>query len=245
MTIQSIPIKVNLTNLKASCSACTLHELCLPMGLSLDDTELVDKIINNRRKFFRGDYLYRAGDSFRSLYAIRNGFFKMSELAEDGCEKITGFYMAGELLGMDAISDDRHHYHVVALEDSMVCEIPFADLEHLTTTIPALQHHFHKIMSREIMADQDHMLLLSKMKAEQRLAAFLLNLSQRLGSRGYSPTHFYLRMTREEIGNYLGLTLETISRTFTHFQQEGLMTVHHRDVELHDPLRLKGMLNHY
>ena len=244
MTIQSIPIKVNLTNLKASCSACTLHELCLPMGLSLDDTESLDKIINNRRKFLRGDYLYRAGDNFRSLYAIRNGFFKIFELGEDGCEKVTGFYMAGELLGMDAISDDRHHYHAIALEDSTVCEIPFADLEHLTTALPALQHHFHKIMSREIFAEQGHMLLLGKMKAEQRLAAFLLGLSHRFGSRGYSPTHFYLRMTREDIGNYLGLTLETVSRTFTRFQEEGLMTVHHRDVELQDLSRLKNVLNH-
>ena len=244
MTIQSIPIKVNLTNLKASCSACTLHELCLPMGLSLDDTESLDRIINNRRKFLRGDYLYRAGDNFRSLYAIRNGFFKIFELGEDGCEKVTGFYMAGELLGMDAISDDRHHYHAIALEDSTVCEIPFADLEHLTTALPALQHHFHKIMSREIFAEQGHMLLLGKMKAEQRLAAFLLGLSHRFGSRGYSPTHFYLRMTREDIGNYLGLTLETVSRTFTRFQEEGLMTVHHRDVELQDLSRLKNVLNH-
>lgn len=244
MTIQSIPIKINLTNLRASCSTCTLHELCLPMGLSLDDTESLDRIINNRRKFLRGDYLYRAGDNFRSLYAIRNGFFKIFELGEDGCEKVTGFYMAGELLGMDAISDDRHHYHAIALEDSTVCEIPFADLEHLTTALPALQHHFHKIMSREIFAEQGHMLLLGKMKAEQRLAAFLLGLSHRFGSRGYSPTHFYLRMTREDIGNYLGLTLETVSRTFTRFQEEGLMTVHHRDVELQDLSRLKNVLNH-
>ena len=106
MTLQSIPIRISPANIKASCSACTLHELCLPMGLSLDDTEQLDKIISGRRKLLRGDYLYRAGDGFRSLYAIRNGFFKIFELDEDGCEKITGFYMAGELLGMDAISDD-------------------------------------------------------------------------------------------------------------------------------------------
>ena len=244
MTLQSIPIRVSPANLKASCSACTLHELCLPMGLSLDDTEQLDKIISGRRKLLRGDYLYRAGDGFRSLYAIRNGFFKIFELDEDGCEKITGFYMAGELLGMDAISDDQHHYHAIALEDSTVCELPFAELEHLTSAVPALQHHFHKLMSREILADQSHMLSLGKMKAEQRLAAFLLSLSQRLALRGYSPTHFYLRMTREEIGNYLGLTLETISRTFTRLQEDGLMTIHHRDLELHDLPRLKKMLNH-
>lgn len=244
MLLQSIPIKVTLANLKSSCASCALHELCLPMGLSAGDTERLDQIINVRHKTERGDYLYRSGGSFRSLYAIKSGFFKTFSLGDEGQEKITGFYMTGDLLGMDAISSDRHHYNAVALEDSMVCEIPFSELEDLTGSLPTLAHQFHKLMSREITQDQQHMLLLGKMKAEQRLAAFLLNLSQRFALRGFSSDHFHLRMTREEIGNYLGLTLETVSRTFARFQTEGILQVNHRDVTVKYPARLAALLDH-
>lgn len=244
MLLQSIPVKVTLANLKSSCASCALHELCLPMGLSPGDTERLDQIVNVRRKNKRGDYLYRSGQAFDSLYAIKSGFFKTFSLGDEGQEKITGFYMTGDLLGMDAISSDRHHYNAVALEDSVVCEIPFADLEHLASSLPALGHHFHKLMSREITQDQQHMLLLGKMKAEQRLAAFLLNLSQRFTLRGFPSAQLNLRMTREEIGNYLGLTLETVSRTFARFQADGLIKISRRDVTLRDHGRLSALLDH-
>ncbi len=243
MPLQSIPIKVNLANLKAHCSTCSLHELCLPMGLSADDTERLDDIVKSRRRLRRGEYLYRAGDPFQSLYAIRNGFFKILESDEEGREKIIGFYMMGELMGMDAISADHHQYHAVALEDSTVCDIPFNDLEHLTAHLPTLQHHFHRLMSRQIMHEEKHMLVLGNMKAEQRLASFLLSLSQRFAARGYSPTQFYLRMTREEIGNYLGLTLETVSRLFSKFHKDGMVSVHHKDIEIKNLTALKDILN--
>ncbi|MDP1707985.1 MAG: fumarate/nitrate reduction transcriptional regulator Fnr [Gammaproteobacteria bacterium] len=245
MLLQSIPIKVTLANLKSSCASCPLHELCLPMGLSAGDTERLDQIVNVRRKNKRGDYLYRSGRTFGSLYAIKSGFFKTFSLSDEGQERITGFYMTGDLLGMDAISSDRHHYNAVALEDGVVCEIPFTDLERLAGSIPALGHHFYKLMSREIAQEQQHMLLLGKMKAEQRLAAFLLNLSQRFTLRGFSPTRLHLCMTREEIGNYLGLTLETVSRTLAHFQAEGMIKVSRRDVTLRDSVRLAGLLDHW
>ncbi|MBI2779468.1 MAG: fumarate/nitrate reduction transcriptional regulator Fnr [Gammaproteobacteria bacterium] len=241
MPLQSIPIKVSLPHLKASCSTCSLYELCLPLGLKQDDVDSLDQIVNSRRKYRRGEHLYRAGDPFHSLFVIKSGFFKVFDLDAEGQEKTTGFYMAGELLGIEAINANRFNYNAVALEDCAVCEIPFRDLEKLSITIPALSHQLHRLMSREIIAEQQHILMLGNMKATQRLAAFLINLSQRFGARGYSPTHFYLRMSREEIGNYLGLSIETISRLLSKFQEEGLITVHSRDIEIKDLAGLKDL----
>lgn len=155
------------------------------------------------------------------LYAIRSGFFKICIADQEGREQVTGFHMMGEIMGMDAISTEAHAWSAVALEDSEVCDVPFGRLEELSRDIPSLPRHFHQIMSREIVRDQGEMLLLGSMQAEDRLATFLLNLSQ----RGYSATCFNLRMTREEIGSYLGLKLETVSRTFSTFQEDGLINV--------------------
>lgn len=243
MPLQSIPIKVNLTHLKESCTSCSLYELCLPFGMRLDDVELLDKITANR-KCRRGERLYHSGEPFHSLYVIKSGFFKVFDLDEEGKEKIVGFYMPGEILGMEAINKNRFHYNAVAMEDAAVCETPFGALEKLSHTIPALSHQLHKLMSREIMQEHEHILLLGAMRAPQRVAAFLLNLSRRFAARGYSPTHFYLRMTREEIGNYLGLTLETISRLFAKFHEDGLINVHSRDIEIRDLTGLQKLLDH-
>jgi len=242
--MRSIPIKVSLDSIKASCGSCSLHELCLPMGLSQEDTELLDQTVNKRRKLARGEHLYRVGDPFQALYAVRSGFFKTLHLGGNGREKIVGFYMPGEVLGMDAISIDRHQYSTMALEDSIVCDIPFAELEHLIGVIPSLQYHFHRLMSGDINAGKRHMLLLDNTRAEERLAGFLLSLSQRFAARGYSPTQFNLRMTREEIGNYLGLTIETISRLFSRLQKEGLVNVQNREVKINDLVKLRGMVGH-
>lgn len=236
-------VTLTLGGIKASCGSCSLHELCLPMGLSQEETELLDQTVNKRRKVARGEHLYRAGDPFQALYAVRTGFFKTLHLSEGGREKIVGFYMAGEVLGMDAISTDYHQYHVVALEDSMVCEVTFTELEHLISTIPSLQHHFHKLMSGSINEGQRHLLLLDNTKAEERLAGFLLGLSRRFAARGYSPTQFSLRMTREEIGDYLGLTIETISRLLSRFQKEELVHVKNKEIKITDLVRLKEMVN--
>lgn len=202
----------------------------------------LDHLINLKRTYRRGDYLFRSGEFFRSLYAIRTGFFKTQVLHEDGREQVTGFQMAGEIIGMDAISTDSHTCDAIALEDSEVCEIPFDRLEALSRELPSLQRHLHRIMSREIVRDQGIMLLLGSMRAEERLAAFLLNLSQRFSARGYSPTCFNLRMTRQEIGSYLGLKLETISRTLSQFQEDGLISVKVRSIEILDVPRLQASL---
>lgn len=227
--------------LRASCSACSMHQLCLPMGLDEADINRLDAIIGRRRRIPRDGTLYRMGDLFTNLYAIRLGHFKTYQIDVGGEQQITGFQMAGELLGMDAISADRHHCDAVALEDSEVCEIPFPRLEELFGNIPTLLHHFHRMMSQEITREQSVMLLLGNMRAEQRFAAFLVNLSSRYAARGYSSTSFQLRMSREEIGNYLGLTIESISRLLSRFKKMGWLKVNNREIEIVDPVMLKSL----
>jgi len=227
---------------KIACSNCNLRELCLPVDLSVGEMQHLDAISHLKRSYARGDYLYCSGDNFRALYAIHSGSFKTQVLHEDGREQVTGFQMIGEIIGLDAICTDHHTCEAVAMEASEVCELPFAKLEALSREIPSLQRHLHKIMSREIVRDQGIMLLLGSMRAEERLAAFLLNLSQRFAARGLSPTQFQLRMSRQEIGSYLGLKLETVSRTFSHLQEEGLIRVKARSVEILALSRLHDMM---
>ncbi len=234
--------RLDLGQLRTACSACSLRELCLPVGLDPEEVAKLEMLIGRSRPLRRGEYLFRVGAPFQSLYAVRTGFLKSYVLHEDGREQVTGFHMMGEIVGMDAISGDVHTCDAIALEDTEICEIPFARLEELSRHMPTLDRHLHKIMSREIVRDHGVMLLLGTMKAEERLAAFLLNLSQRYAARGYSPTSFHLRMTREEIGSYLGLKLETVSRAFSHFQEEGLVSVRNKDVELKDVEALKAMI---
>jgi CRP/FNR family transcriptional regulator len=231
----------NIGALKASCAGCSMHQLCLPMGLDEADIDRLEHIIGRRRRVLRDESLYRRDDPFKNLYAIRLGHFKTFQINPSGDQQITGFQMAGELLGMDAISADRHHCDAVALEDSDVCEIPFVRLEELFSHIPALLHHFHRIMSQEITREQNVMLLLGNMRAEQRFAVFLVNLSSRYAARGYSSTSFQLRMSREDIGNYLGLTIESISRLLSRFKKQGWLEIDKREVKLLDPLMLKAM----
>ena len=223
-------VRINIPALKAACSACSLRELCLPVGLKKDDLSLLDAAIDRRRVLKAGQHVYRLRDSFEALYAIRSGFFKTYELSSDGHEQINGFHMTGEIMGMDAIGTDRHACSAIALEDCEVCIIPFSRLEELLHDIPSLMHQFHRLMSREIAADHGMMMLLGTMSAEQKLAAFLANLSERLDARGLSPTVLRLSMSREEIGNYLGLKLETVSRMFSKFQEDGLVQVERRNL---------------
>ena len=218
-----------------------MHQLCLPMGLDSVEIDRLDDIIGRRRRVLRDENLYRMDEPFKNLYAIRLGHFKTYQINPSGAQQITGFQMAGELLGMDAIGTERHHCGAIALEESDVCEIPFSRLEELFSHIPTLLHHFHRIMSQEITREQNVMLLLGNMRAEQRFAVFLINLSARYAARGYSATDFQLRMSREDIGNYLGLTIESISRLLSRFKKQGWLTIDKREVHLLDPVRLKAM----
>ncbi len=163
---------------------------------------------------------------------MRTGFFKTCVSSEDGRDQVTGFQMGGELLGLDGIGSDRHTCDAIALEDANVCVIPYHQLEDLSRELSDLQRQFHRIMSREIVRDHGVMLLLGSMRAEERLAAFLLNLTQRLRARGFSGSSLILRMTREEIGSFLGLKLETVSRAFSRFQEEGMLEVRQRQIEI-------------
>ncbi|MEH0164676.1 fumarate/nitrate reduction transcriptional regulator Fnr [Paucibacter sp. JuS9] len=237
----STPIKPE--PFKVACSSCNLRELCLPVGLSQENIDQIDNMVGQRKQVPRGEALFRSGDPFQSIFAVRTGFFKTCVSSEDGRDQVTGFQMAGELLGLDGISSDHHSCDAVALEDSQVCVIPFSRLEELSREFNELQRQFHKIMSREIVRDHGVMLLLGSMRAEERLAAFLLNLTQRLQARGFSASSLVLRMTREEIGSYLGLKLETVSRTFSKFQDDGLLEVKQRQIRIIDQAGLQQLVN--
>ena len=228
--------------IKVACSACNLRELCMPISLSEDELARIDEVITTRRKVKRKTALFRNGEPFHALYAIRTGVFKTSVTAEDGRDQVTGFQMAGEIVGLDGIVNDHHTCDAIALEDAEVCVLPFDRIGELSREVGALQHHLHRVMSREIVREHGVMLLLGTMRAEERLAAFLLNLVQRLQARGFSKSELVLRMTRQEIGSYLGLKLETVSRTFSRFADEGLIEVHQRHVRIVDVERLKNLL---
>jgi len=228
-----------------ACSSCCLKGVCLPCELGHADMERFDQMTAAKRKVVRGTPVYLSGDRFQSLYAVRSGAFKTVGVSRNGDEKVTGFHLPGELLGLDAIGSGVHGYNAIALEDSEVCIIPFAQLEQMAQSIPALQHQLLRLLSSDISRDQGLMLLLGSMSAEQRLAAFLLSLSRRHQRLGFSASRFVLRMTREEIGNYLGLTLETVSRLFSRFQREGLVSVRQRDIEIKDIQSLKEMVGHW
>ncbi|AZD02326.1 MULTISPECIES: fumarate/nitrate reduction transcriptional regulator Fnr [Pseudomonas] len=224
--------------LKAACANCSVLELCLPLGLSGPEIERLDTLIVQRFKVKKGAALYRTGDPLRSLYAVRIGSFKTSMVSIDGREQVTGFQISGEMLGLDAISADEHACSAFALEDSEVCPIHFAQLEKLAQDLPSLQHSLNKLLSREIVRDHSMLMLMGNMNSDERLAAFLLNLSQRLSLRGYSSRDFILKMRREEIGSYLGLRLETICRGIAHLRDQGLVEISGREVKV---LNLEGL----
>jgi CRP/FNR family transcriptional regulator len=227
---------------QVTCSNCNLREVCLPAGLCAEDMERVQNVVYARRRVKRGETLFNAGDEFKTMYAIRSGFFKSSVIDGEGREQVTGFSMGGELLGLEAIGSGRHAGNAIALEDSEVCVMPFSLVEETAREVPALQRHVHAVLSREIVRDHGVMMLLGSMRAEQRLAAFLTNLSKRLLRRGYSASDFHLRMTRDEIGSYLGLKLETVSRLFSQFQKDGLIEVDQKHVRILDSAGVERVL---
>ncbi len=232
----------NCVRINTPCATCLARELCLPAGLSEKQLDRLKDLFHVRQRVHAGQTLYRAGETFGAIYAIRSGFFKTHMISEDGRDQTVGFHMAGEIMGMEGIGSQRYTCDAVALEDSEVCIVPFARLEEVALEVPQIQSRFHKLMSRELVRDFGMLLLLGSMRAEERLAAFLLNLSQRFAARGYSASEFNLRMTREEIGSYLGLKLETVSRTLSRFQKEGLIRIWQKQVKLIDFGALKGLV---
>lgn len=215
-----------------ACKRCGLYHLCGPMGLDEGDLAKLDTVINRRRSIQKGEHLYRLGESFDSIFAVRSGSFKSYTLLDDGTDQVTGFQLAGDLLGLGAISTKKHTSAAKAMETSSVCEIPFERLEGLAEEIPGLHHHLMSLMSEELQHDQCKLVLLAKMPADVKLATFLLNISERLAARGYSACEFNLSMSRNDIANLMGMAVETISRLFSQFQEQGLLIAERKHITL-------------
>lgn len=227
---------------EVTCSGCNMREMCLTQGMHAEDMRRFENVVYARRRVRRGEALFAAGDEFKAIYAVRGGFFKTSLVDGEGREQVTGFFMGGELLGMDGIGAGHYNNAAIALEDSEVCALPYALIEEMAQKSQALQRQLHAVLAREIVRDHGVMMLLGSMRAEERLATFLLNLSKRFTARGYSPSDFHLRMTREEIGSYLGLKLETVSRLFSRFHDDGLIEVQQKHVRILDIAGLSQIL---
>jgi CRP/FNR family transcriptional regulator len=236
-----LPASVTISDVKTHCLNCSVRELCLPVGVDREGLHQINALVTERLRFKKGDTVYRAGDPFSALHAIRVGSCKTTVLGEKGHEQVAGYHMIGDIVGMDGIATERHSGQAVALEDTEVCVLPFDRLEELARHVVPLQRNLHKVLSTEITRDQNVMLMLGSLRAEERLAVFLLNLSQRYHERGYSATEYVLRLTREDIGSYLGLQLETVSRVLSRFQAAGLIQVQGRVVKLLDLPALKQM----
>jgi CRP/FNR family transcriptional regulator len=235
---------IDLSDHRVECKNCSLFQLCLPLGLREDDVTQLEKIVLHRKPVKRGEFLFRGGDTFRSIYAVKSGSIKTCTYTEDGLEEITGFHLAGELLGLDAINSGRHCVSAQALERSTLCEIPFNKLESLGDRLPELLHQMVRIMSKDIQREKS-LCHLGNKSAEGRLATFLLSLSSRYRERGFSATEFRLSMSRADIANYLGLAVETISRLFSRFQKEGLLEARAREIRLLDLSGLKAIASDY
>lgn len=229
--------------LKTQCSNCSLRDICLPCGMKPSDVDGLDDLHFSRTKVKAGEALYHEGQTFRNIYAVRMGTFKSSLTLADGREQVSGFQMAGELMGLDGIADGAYASNSTAIEDTEVCTIPYDQISGLAANSADLQQAVSRLMSREIVREHSLMMLLGSMNAEERLAAFLLNLSQRLKLRGYSAFEFHLRMSRAEIGSYLGMKLETVSRTFSAFLQQGILEVDKRHIRILDHIALKRVFD--
>ncbi|WP_137888032.1 fumarate/nitrate reduction transcriptional regulator Fnr [Pseudomonas sp. 2FE] len=220
------------------CKDCSLAGLCLPLSMDLEDMDALDEIVKRGRPLNKGDFLFRQGDAFGSVFAVRSGALRTFSVSDAGDEQITGFHLPSELVGMSGMDGETYPMSAQALETTSVCEIPFERLDELSVQLPQLRRQLMRIMSREIRDDQQMMLLLSKKTADERIATFLVNLSARFRARGFSAHQFRLAMSRSEIGNYLGLAVETVSRVFTRFQQNGLIAAEGKEIQILDPIEL-------
>lgn len=225
----------------SSCSYCSVRRLCLPHGLDKAGMAAVDDLVCNRPHYAKGDHIFHQTDKFTSLYAIKSGSVKTFGVTRDGKEQITGFHFAGELLGLDAICNQLHNCNAIALEKTVVCDIPYDNMESLIGKMPSLHSDFARLMSKELRRDDEMLMILGNMSAEQRVACFLFNLHKRLSSNGEVLSEIHLSMTREEIGNYLGLSLETVSRRLTGLQNNNIISVHNRTIKLLDIEQLHSL----
>ncbi|MEP1740288.1 MAG: fumarate/nitrate reduction transcriptional regulator Fnr [Kangiellaceae bacterium] len=217
-------VNVNISS-QIKCQTCAIKRLCLPVMLADSDIEHLDSIVQRKKVYKKGEFLFKAGDPFEAVHAIRSGSLKSYTISSDGIEQLTGFHLPGEMVGLNAISTTSYPSFAKALETSLVCTIPFDRLESLSRDLPALQSQLFRVMSGEIRDEQELMMLLSKKNADERFAAFVMNLSARYRRRGLSDKEFFLSMTRSDIGNYLGLAVETVSRLITRLNKKGLIEI--------------------
>ena len=234
---------IDISQLKTSCKNCSLSDLCLPHGLEQDDLEILDSVVKQKTPMQAGDHLYREDHRGKAVYAIRSGALKSYQIAKDGTERVLGFHLPGELVGFDYLADDNHHCSAIALVTSSVCELPLANIDRLSGEIPGLQRQLIRIMSGEMNADRDLLFMLAKKSAKERLASLLLSLSSRYQKRGLSGAEFILPMSRADIASYLGLTTETVSRLFSHFQEQGLLTVERKSIIIQDSDGLRKLVS--
>lgn len=234
---------LNIEQFKVSCSQCTLNELCFPHGMDSDGLDELDKVVDRRSSDKTGDYLYREGQTCNAIYAVRSGSIKTTKQNKSGESQIVGFHLPGELLGFDGFANDKYECSAQFLETTSVCELPLSSLETLCHSVPTLQHQMRRIMGLEVKNDHDLLLLLGKMSADEKLATFLLNMSTRMKQRNWKELEFNLSMPRQDIANYLGLAVETISRLISQFHEKGLVETNKRNIKITDINGLKCIIN--
>lgn len=233
--------RITVTSESAHCSTCMMGNVCLPAGMSSHEIEQLDKLVQERVRLQKGQLLYQQGDELDALYGLRLGSIKTQLEEATGQMQVTGFFLPGEVVGLDGMPEGKHASNAVAMEDSEVCVVRLNNIDEISRYVPSLQQQIRRIMSKEIARSHQVLLALGSMRSEARLAAFLLNMSDRLATLGYSSTDFIMRMSREEIGSYLGLTLETVSRLFSRFAREGLIRISQREVRILDIAALKEL----
>jgi CRP/FNR family transcriptional regulator, anaerobic regulatory protein len=234
--------RIDVDHLKVSCKECTLRELCFPHGMNDAELANMEAVVDQPKPLHKNDFLYRDGDNSRAIYAVRSGCVKTMTESANGDEQIVGFHLPGELLGLDGFADGVHTCNALALETSSVCELPLNQLEDLCHVLPGLQKQMRRIMGKEVNSDHKLLLLLGKMTAEERLASFLLSLSSRMEERHWKDSEFNLSMPRQDIANYLGMAVETVSRLFATFQNEKIIDVDRRHITILDMQRLKAIV---
>jgi len=229
------PVVLDLALLRRGCAQCSLQQLCLPAGIGVQDLVQLEDIVRRKRPMERRERLFRSGDSLSSIYVARDGAFKTVSVSEAGDEQVIGFHLAGELVGLDALGSGAHRCEAIALTDANVCEVPFQDLASVAAQLPSLQQQLLRVIGQSADRDQDHMEMLAKRQANERIALFLHGLSGRLQRIGQSGSDFKLPMSREDIASFLGLALETVSRGFSRLQDDGVISVLGRRIEILDP----------
>ncbi len=236
--LKHIPVAAEATH----CSSCMMGSVCLPVGMPATEVAKLDDLVKDRIRLEKGQALYQHGEKLDALFGLRTGSIKSQLDEANGTHQITGFFLPGEIVGLDGMIEGVHSSSAIAMEDSEVCVVKLQDIDEISRYVPSLQHQVRRLMSREIARSHQVLLALGSMRSEQRLAAFLLNLSQRLTALGYSSSEFVMRMSREELGNYLGLTLETVSRLFSRFAREGVIIVNQRDIKITDMAALNELV---